>query len=130
MLNGIGENTSLGFDADPTPARVTDQRDFARALAVENRLNDSAGDAERARDAAERLVSATFIEPLLAQMRESSQAAPPFAPTQAEKQLRALADTMTAQRIVRAARMPLVDRIAADLMARTPQPDSSGLESF
>jgi Rod binding domain-containing protein len=75
-------------------------------------------DAQRAREAAEQLVTQTFVAPMLKQLRETNQAAAPFAPTQAEKQFRALTDADLAQRIVRAARFPLVDRLAQDLLKR------------
>jgi len=75
-------------------------------------------DADRARDAAEQLVTQTFLAPMLKLLRESNQAAAPFAPTQAEKQFRALADAELAHRIVHAARFPLVDRLARDLLKK------------
>ena len=73
----------------------------------------------RARQAAEQLVTQTFILPLLKQLRESDRTAAPFAPSQAEKQFRALGDAELAQRIVHAARFPLVDRLARDLLKRS-----------
>jgi Rod binding domain-containing protein len=77
------------------------------------------GDAhQRARGAAEQFVAVTFVEPVLKQLRETSQAAPPFAPTRGEQQFRALLDARFAHEIVRAARFPLVDRLAADLLKR------------
>jgi Rod binding domain-containing protein len=113
---------------DPTPwsgslvasDRLADtQRSFAAAM---GRLGAAPSkpqtDEERARDTAEQLVTQTFILPLLKQLRESSQAAPPFAPNQAEKQFRALQDTELAQRIAHASRFPLVDRLARDLLSR------------
>lgn len=75
-------------------------------------------DAQRARDAAEQLVTQAFVAPMLKQLRETSQAAAPFAPSSAEKQFRALTDAELAQRVVRAARFPLVDRLAQDLLKR------------
>jgi Rod binding domain-containing protein len=72
-----------------------------------------------ARQGAEQLVANAFIRPLLAQLREGSGAAPPFAPTQGEKQFRSLADAKLADDIVRSARLPIVDRIANDLLRRT-----------
>lgn len=73
---------------------------------------------ERARDVAEQYVSIALVQPLLKQLRETSNAAPPFAPTQAEKQFRALTDADLAQRIVQAKQFPLVDRLARDLLKR------------
>ena len=70
------------------------------------------------REAAEQLVSATFIVPVLNQIRESSDAAPPFAPTQGEKQFGALLDQRIADEIVKSSRMPIVDRLTRDFAAR------------
>lgn len=76
---------------------------------------------------AEQLVAVALVQPLLAQMRETSNAAPPFAPTQAEKQIRALQDASVAQQIVHAARFPVVDRLARGMLDRArPQGVSGG----
>jgi hypothetical protein len=72
-----------------------------------------------ARRGAEQLVANAFVRPLLSQLREGAMAAPPFAPTQGEKQFRALADAKLADDIVHSARLPIVDRIANDLLRRT-----------
>lgn len=74
--------------------------------------------AEEIREAAEQLVSATFIKPILNQIRESNDAAPPFAPTQGEKQFGALMDQRIADEIVKSSRLPIVDRLTRDFAAR------------
>lgn len=76
------------------------------------------GSAGAARRAAEEFVSIALVQPVLAQARESSMAAEPFAPSPAERQFGALHDAMIAQRITRSAQFPLVDRIAESLMGR------------
>lgn len=73
---------------------------------------------ENAVSTAEQLVAVSLVQPLLTQMRETSQAAPPFAPTQAEKQIRALQDAGVAQRIVQASRFPIVERLARGMLDR------------
>lgn len=70
------------------------------------------GEADKAREAAEQLVATALVEPVLKKLRESTLAAPPFVPTQGERQFQGIADAATAQRIVRAGHFPLVDRIA------------------
>lgn len=72
--------------------------------------------AQAARAAAEEFVSVAMVQPILAQARESSGAAEPFAPTSAQKQFGALQDASLAQRITKAAHFPLVDRLAKDLL--------------
>jgi Rod binding domain-containing protein len=74
----------------------------------------------RARAAAEGLVSTTFIEPILKQLRESNNTPPPFGPSSAEKQFSTMLDTKLSDEIVRAANFPLVTRIAAQLMENMP----------
>ncbi|MGP1272256.1 MAG: hypothetical protein ACTS22_02885 [Phycisphaerales bacterium] len=68
------------------------------------------------RHSAEQLVATAFIAPILRDMREHSQAEPPFAPTPAEKQFGALLDARTAEQIVRSADLPLVDRLTTTFL--------------
>jgi Rod binding domain-containing protein len=110
----------------PTPPRGTPHAPDMKAaqdsfLAVLGKRMDSSVPATpqaRAREVAEQYVSIALVQPLLKQLRETSNAAPPFAPTQAEKQFRALTDADLAQRIVKAKQFPLVDRLAHDLLKR------------
>lgn len=76
----------------------------------------------KARSAAEGLVSTTFIEPILKQVRESNNTPPPFGPSSAEKQFSALLDTKLADEIVHAANFPLVERISKQLLSNMPTP--------
>lgn len=118
-------NTSaLQLDSTPflaaQPRRdvdVASQNSFAGVLSKsQNSEPDSASD--QSRSAAEQFVAIALVQPILKQFRESSQAAPPFAPTQGEKQFQSLADAQLAERLVRAQRFPLVDRIAETLRSR------------
>jgi len=83
--------------------------------------NDIDSSSAQARTAAEGLVSTTFIEPILKQVRESNTAPPPFGPSNAEKQFSSLLDTKLADEIVHAANFPLVDRIMSQLLKNMPQ---------
>lgn len=71
------------------------------------------------REAAEELVASAFIEPVLAQLRESNDAAPPFAPGDAERRFGPLLDAEIARRIVRSEGYGLVDAVARRLQERT-----------
>ena len=96
------------------------QQRFASVLSIEQRrAGVKLPPEEESRRAAESLVSIAFVQPLLGELREGTWAAPPFQPTQAEKQFRALGDAAMAQDLVHASRWPLVDRIAADMAKRT-----------
>ncbi len=96
------------------------QREFASILSrrVDRPGAEAATPEEQATDAARQLVSIALIQPLLTQLRETSQAAPPFAPTSAERQFRAMSDAQLAQQIVKAGRFPLVDVLARQMLAR------------
>lgn len=96
------------------------QMSFAAVLGREvgSRPADAQTPEARAREAAEQLVAQTLVLPLLKAMRESDRTPPPLGPSQGEKQFRALGDAEVAQRIVRGARFPLVDRLAWDLLKR------------
>jgi hypothetical protein len=129
---GTARPTGLGVAAAPAGAnQKAEARTFERVLGVQRSLTPparvGAGPEERAavearrrteaREAAELLVSTTFVEPVFKQMRESERTAPPFAPSEGEKQFRALLDTRLAQEMVKSARWGLVDRVARDLLA-------------
>lgn len=94
------------------------QRSFLSVLG--KRVDEPVADGpdEQARHIAEQLVSISFIQPMLKQLRATNNAAPPFAPTQAEKQFRALTDADLANQIVHAKQFPLVDRLSHDLLKR------------
>jgi hypothetical protein len=102
-----------------------------RGLGEKNLLEGGDADARaqrEARKAAEDFVSIAFIEPVLKKLRETSNAAPPFAPGPAEKQFRSMMDAQIARQVVRAAHFPLVDELARRMLhspqaapqARTP----------
>ncbi len=97
--------------ADPTGK---DARRAEKTIPGSKPLTAAGGD-DQARAAAEGLVSATFIEPILKQIREGNDAPPPFGPSSAEKQFGALLDTRLADEIAHATNFPIVQRIAEQL---------------
>ncbi len=119
---GAGSSESIGLDTKPnTPAKAVP--DFGRSLRDAFARNKAPQtDEQRARSAAEQFVSVTFVQPLLKQLRETSNAAPPFAPSQAEKQFQSLADQALTDRIVSASDWPLVNRLTSDLLKRRAHP--------
>lgn len=107
------------------------QRSFAGVLSRAEHRADASGvtPEQQAREGAESLVALAFVQPMLKEFREANKAAAPFAPTPAEKQFRALMDAELAQRIVRAADFPLVERLARDLLRTTSaSPTTAGAE--
>lgn len=105
---------------------LANQADFASLIGRDQALHAPAPaspderytdeDHRTARRAAEQFVAIALVQPFLKQVRESSQAAPPFAPGPGEKQFRAMQDAAMSQRLVKAAHFPLVDRLARDLL--------------
>jgi hypothetical protein len=73
---------------------------------------------ERARTVAEQLVATALIQPMLKEWRAGERTAAPFAPTQGEKQMRALQDAEVARSIVQASRFPIVDQLARRVLER------------
>lgn len=92
------------------------QAEFAAVLGRQTSGHTALSSAhEAARTAAEEFVAVALVQPILAQARESSGAAPPFDQSSSIKQLGALQDAALAQRVTKAAHFPLVDRLAQDL---------------
>ncbi|MEE8509291.1 MAG: hypothetical protein V3T07_09525 [Myxococcota bacterium] len=71
--------------------------------------------AEAAREAAARLVSSSFIMPVLTSLRESTEAAEPFAPGPVERRFAPMLDWIIADRITEAANFSLIDAIVERL---------------
>lgn len=92
---------------------IRSQRSFAEVMSIADRGPLAA--APNPREIAETFVSVALVQPILAQARETTWAAEPFAPSQAEKQFGALLDAQVAREITSAARLPLVDRLARDM---------------
>jgi Rod binding domain-containing protein len=97
------------------------QETFAQSISRAQERPGQRDPVVEARSSAEQLVSLALVEPTLKLLRESSMAAPPFAPTGAEKQFGAMLDSQRAADIVQSANMPLVDRLVRDLLTRTTQ---------
>jgi hypothetical protein len=108
----IGAIAGVEAPPDVSPA-VSAAEGFADALRRASR-----GRPGQTREAAEQLVATAFIAPVLRQLREFSDAAPPFKQTQAEKQFGQLLDMRTAEQIVRRADLPIVRQITATLETR------------
>lgn len=110
-----------GFAAPSFGQGLSAQRSFSEALGAAAR-SDALGERlnrpehAKAREAAEKLISTTLVEPILKQLRETNNAAPPFGATPAEKQFGSLLDHRLSQDIVRSANFPIVDRVARDLL--------------
>lgn len=95
--------------------RSLDPLGFAGAL---SEATERQTDAERAREGAEELIAIALIQPTLKSLRDSNNAAPPFAPGDTEKTFGAYYDAEVSRRIVQASSFPLVDAVADRLTRR------------
>lgn len=102
--------------ADRGSALADRQGEFSAVLARAG--SEEAPVEARAREAAEQLVSIALVQPLLAQLRSTNHAAPPFAPSQGEQQFQTMVDAQVAQRITKASGFGLVDRLAEVMINR------------
>lgn len=123
MKAGRDRMGAVGSPPLTDPSLADARRTFAELLSIAERRPD--GTRATARETAEKLVAITFVEPVLKRLRESEGAAPPFAPGPGEKQFRALLDARVSHDVVRAARLPIVDRLAHDLLRRSVGPEGA-----
>lgn len=110
------EMSSLGVSSVGTSTLGGRQRSFAEVLSIADRApQDAKTQVDPSRDAAERLVATTLVEPILKQLRESVHIAPPFGPGKGEQSFQSIADAHTAKEVVKSKNFALVDRLAQEL---------------
>jgi len=109
----IAEQVAAGPARDRQ--RLDEKRQFSRVL---SRARGEPGGKAESRAAAEQLVSIALVQPVLAKMRESQNAAPPLAPNSAEKSFRQLHDAALAARIVGSQRWGLVAHVEQQMAKR------------
>jgi Rod binding domain-containing protein len=128
-MDRIGMNSVGGFGRHGVSADVVSilkQRDSERAAGQDEfsallaQANASEGKSreDRAREAAEGLVSTALVQPIFQRMRESNRAPAPFAPNQAERMFGSMLDAMYAQRMVKSQNWALVDRLAQRVLSK------------
>lgn len=93
------------------------QADAAGFISALERAKAKRSAKEEATDAAREFVAIALVQPALKHMRESGWAAPPFAPSDGERKFAGLLDAEIAQRVVRSANFPIVDRVAEGLLS-------------
>ncbi len=107
---------SAGVGVGPLAPAPRGGASFAEAL--RGALPASGGGASSPRETAERFVSMALVEPVLAQLRETSRAAAPFGPSRHERQFASMLDAAVSREIVRSSGWGLVDRIERTMAAR------------
>jgi len=100
-------------------SQALDPRGFERILAGATEGLDEVG---KARAAAVDLVSIALVQPTLKLLRESSMAAAPFAPGDAEKTFGSFLDAEYATKIAHASNSGLVDALTERMLSR-PRPE-------
>ncbi|MCC5786435.1 MAG: hypothetical protein JJU33_07030 [Phycisphaerales bacterium] len=110
----MNDPTASLSNARPRPD-ADDGRRFRELMGQGPTRADTRKPEEQAREAAEQLLSVSFIQPVLKQVREMNDAPPPWGPTQAEKQFGPMLDAKLADQLIKAARLPIVERLSRDL---------------
>jgi hypothetical protein len=100
--------------------RKSDQEMFKDILA-QAKVGGEGTPEERARKAAEQLVSTALVQPIFKRLRESNMAAAPFGPNQMERTFGPMRDAAFAQRMVGSQNWALVDRLAQRMLGKTPE---------
>lgn len=114
----------LGAIGAAGPARSALAPDRGFGMTLGSALRPVSGEAD-ARKAAEEFVAVAFVEPILKSLRDSNQAAPPFAPTDAEKSFGPLLDAEISRRIVAKERYGLVETVARRLLSASATPHAA-----
>jgi Rod binding domain-containing protein len=119
---GVGNIGAISrLASEPGARRTSDQQLFSQVISRASAKADQTPQ-ERARTGAEQLVATALVQPILKQMRESNNAAPPFAPNEAERSFRSFMDAALAQRMVSSQRWGLVDQLARRMLGRMGLP--------
>ena len=102
------------------PGLIRRQVDFGSILSGARTTTGTKED--QAREAAEEFVAIGLMQPLLANLRATNHAAPPFQPTQGERQFQAMLDAQVARQIVRRSNFPIVQQVARNLLEHSSAP--------
>lgn len=126
MMNGPTSTNALSAYTPANAARSLaseTRRPGASAFAEELRAQSTPADPKAvaeveasAREKAEAFVAQALVQPVLKEMRSSSDAWGPFKPGQHEQSFSWLIDERIAQNIVSSENFPVVDRIAESLL--------------
>lgn len=117
MIPDVSEASAL-IPARKPPAApsIGPAQDFSKVI---GRMNpDEMTPEQRAAEGAQQLVSVALVQPVLKSLRESNNAAGPFAPSQGERTFRGMMDATLAQRLVTGGHWGLVDHVARTLLSK------------
>lgn len=103
-------------------SRLQSQRSFEQALgrtqgrAQGSDTTASTSKQDEARAAAEELVARALVQPIMAKLRESRDAAEPFGPNEVERAFGSISDAQFADRLTKSGNWSLVDAVAKRIM--------------
>ena len=116
-LVAIPQSPALSMSA--RDLKLSADRDSFSAILSRARHDPSATPEQRARAAAEQLVSTALVQPIFKKLRDSNNAPAPFGPGKAEKTFGPMLDATLAQRMVTSQRWGLVDSLARRMLANS-----------
>ena len=116
MINDIDSSKLMpAIMAVPQPASGSPiEGSFENLLANRSGRDDVATVKEESR----KLVAEAFITPVLAKIRATNHAAPPFGPTVAEERFGPMFDQIVADAMTRPDRFPMVEAVQRSMLAR------------
>ena len=111
------EVAGIGAQPGGSGNKTSDQELFSQVI---SRAKGKGGSTpqERARTAAEQLVSTALVQPVFKQLRESNNAAEPFAPNQAEPHVPRADGCTNCARMVHSSHWGLVDHLARGMLKK------------
>lgn len=118
-LGGLTRAGEMLSSADTQ--RASEQEVFSQVLARARHNPDDTPE-QRARNAAEQLVSTSLVQPILKKLRDSNNAAAPFGPNRTERMFGSMMDATLAQRMVGSQSWGLVDQLARRMLERSQPP--------
>ena len=120
-MTGLAPTDALSPLIEPSIFRpeLSNTRKAEQAPQFDSALRRALGGDQKTRqsprEAAEEFIAMALVQPILAQLRETNQAAGPFAPGDVEKRFGPMLDAEIAHRMVKSSRWGLVDAVTARL---------------
>ena len=130
-MPGLSPIETFGSLNDPAIFRqdLNDPKDDRFDSALRRVLGGGHKTQQTSRQAAEEFISMALVQPILAQLRETNQAADPFAPGSVEKSFGPMLDAEIAHRMVKSSGWGLVDAVTDRLERRSDSTNAQGVNT-
>lgn len=131
MMPGFNAASQVGPLNDPSIFRqdLTDPRGERFDSALRRALGGDQKTQQTPRQAAEEFISMALVQPILAQLRETNQAAGPFAPGEAEKSFGPMLDAEIAHQMVKSSGWGLISAVTSRLEAHSATANRQGVNA-